>query len=36
MKSLVEVLTEEGIKIHMYITKNGQVTTAYPIVKRGF
>src|SRR5690606_20709333 len=29
-KYKISGLTSEGIKIEMYITKNGQITTAYP------
>jgi len=34
-KYIIEGLTQEGINIRMFITKNGQVATAYPIVKPG-
>ncbi len=32
-KYLVTGFTDEGIKIEMYITKKGQITTAYPVLE---
>ena len=32
-KYIISGFTNEGIEIEMYITKNGQITTAYPIVE---
>ncbi len=32
-KYIISGFTSEGIEIEMYITKNGQITTAYPIVE---
>ena len=34
-KYIIRGMTQEGIEIEMFITKNGQITTAYPIVKPG-
>lgn len=34
-KYLISGVTSESIEIEMYITKKGQITTAYPIVKTG-
>ena len=34
-KYIINSATNEGIEIRMYITKKGQMTTAYPIIKPG-
>lgn len=34
-KYVLQGMTEEGIKIEMYITRNGQILTAYPVVEMG-
>jgi hypothetical protein len=33
-KYIVEGITNEGIKIRMHITKNGVITSAYPLIKK--
>jgi hypothetical protein len=34
-KYIIRGITQEGIEIEMFITKDGQMTTAYPIVTSG-
>jgi len=34
-KYLINGFTSEGIEVEMYITKKGQIATAYPVVKAG-
>jgi len=34
-KYIIDGTTKEGIEIRMFITKNGHLKTAYPIIKEG-